>query len=103
MFDRELALIDRLEELEKAEESAAAVEVLLSHTEGVSTAVVSSGEDVVGVVNQRSEVVDETVSFFPLSEPVPRGRLASEEIAAFNAFAAKMFPLPGLLDPDVMS
>ena len=37
------------------------------------------------------------------SKHFPKSRLASEDITAFNTFAAKIFPLLSLLDPNIVS
>ena len=129
MYEKELALIANLEKLEKAEagegaspvaessvgvaaekdvQSRASVADAEAQTEGSGSVVWQGGVDLVmqwnpGVVAGRSEVSEESVVPFSPSERFPESRLASEEIAAFNDFTAKMFPLPGLLDSDVVS
>ena len=45
----------------------------------------------------------ESVIPFSPSERFPESQLASKEITAFNAFTIKMFLLPSLLDPDIIS
>ena len=129
MYEKELALIANLEKLEKAEagegaspvaessvgvaaekdvQSRASVADAEAQTEGSGSVVWQGGVDPVmqwnpGVVAGRSEVSEESVVPFSPGERFPESRLASEEIAAFDDFAAKMFPLPGLLDSDVVS
>ena len=120
MVEKEMALIESLEALEKAEAEKNATPAAKPSSANVSTedseAVVwQNGADPVlewkpgvpvsssGATVVRSEVSEESVAPFSPSKRFPESRMASEEIAAFDAFAAKMFPLPGLLDPDIVS
>ena len=124
MYEKELALIANLEKLEgvEAEKSASpVVEPSNSSTEksvAVSDAAAQTEDSGViswqdsanpvvewnpSVVAGRSEVSEETITPFSPGERFPESRLASEEITAFDDFAAKIFPLPSLLDSDVVS
>ena len=124
MYEKELALIANLEKLEGVEAEKSASPIVESSNSGTEKSVAVSdaaaqtedsgaiswqdGANPVvewnpGAMVGRSEVSEETMAPFSPGERFPESRLASEEIAAFDDFAAKMFPLPGLLDSDVVS
>ena len=87
MFNKELALIDRLEELEKVEvEEHVAPSAEASNVPAVGSASLNKGSPILSS-----------------SEHFPQGRLALEEITAFDAFTTKLFPLPSLLDLNIVS
>ena len=109
MFDEGLKSVEELEALEAAQKIIEGVQGAGVEKNTASVAETSSPrveERLVGVSNvpvgEGTSLNDGSPLFSP-GEHFPESRLASEEIAAFDAFAAKMFPLPGLLDPDIMS
>ena len=80
---------------EPALESAGVIEESAPSTEVVTSSfAVSSGKN--SLLNEGSPIISPRNHF-------PQSRLASEEISLFDAFAAKILPFPGLLDPDVLS
>ena len=79
MFAKELAVIEKLEELDRVDAERGAVPVVeasLLHAEGVPTTGVQANESVAGVAGQRSEVADESGSLFPFGKRFPENRLA---------------------------
>ena len=100
--------LDRLKAIEKMSEEISSLPI--DESPVVAEASTSSVRVAPFVSLSSSDIVAEGGTFLSEESPIlssreylPQGRLASEEITAFNTFATKMFPLPGLLDPDIVS
>ena len=89
-----------------AEASSLRVDVPVSNVVGGSVSVSEVLLNSVGASNVSvggSSFLNDGSPILSPGEHFPEGRLSSEEIARFDAFAAEIFPLPGLLDSDVVS
>lgn len=115
MFEKEEAILKSLDaqyeaEAERsvvlsAEASSSRVEVPVSDVVGGSVSVSEVPLNSVGASNVSvggSSFLNDGSPILSPSEHFPESRLSSEEIARFDAFAAEIFPLPGLLDSDVV-